>query len=75
MFDIITARAFAPIEKIINLTKNNTHILTIYYLLKGKDKKTKEELKVINHKKHKCEIINLNNKNFDRSLVVIKQNE
>tara|TARA_A200000113_G_scaffold51409_1_gene42308 strand:- start:248 stop:853 length:606 start_codon:yes stop_codon:yes gene_type:complete len=75
VFDIITARAFAPIEKIMNLTKNNTHRQTIYYLLKGKDKKTKEELKVINQKKHKCEIINLNNKNFDRSLVVIKQNE
>ena len=25
VFDIITARAFAPIEKIINLTKNNTN--------------------------------------------------
>ena len=75
VFDIITARAFAPIEKIINLTKNNTHKQSIYYLLKGKDKKTKEELKVINPKKHIYEIINLNNKNFDRSLVVIKQNE
>ena len=75
VFDVITARAFAPIEKIIRLTKNNTHKQSIYYLLKGKDKKTINELKVINQKKHKCEIINLNNKNFDRSLVVIKQNE
>ena len=39
VFDVITARAFAPIEKIIRLTKNNTHKQSIYYLLKGKEKK------------------------------------
>ena len=75
VFDIITARAFAPIEKIMRLTKNNTHKQSIYYLLKGKDKKTIEELKVINKKKHNYEIIKLDNKYFDRSLVVIKENE
>ena len=75
VFDIITARAFAPIEKIMRLTKNNTHKQSIYYLLKGKDKKITEELKVINKKKHNYEIIKLDNKYFDRSLVVIKENE
>ena len=75
VFDVITARAFAPIEKIIRLTKNNTHKQSIYYLLKGKDKKTINELKVINQKKYNYEIIKLNNKYFDRSLVVIKENE
>ena len=75
VFDIITARAFAPIEKIMRLTKNNTHKQSIYYLFKGKDKKTTEELKVINKKKHNYEIIKLDNKYFDRSLVVIKENE
>ena len=75
VFDVITARAFAPIEKIIRLTKNNTHKQSIYYLLKGKDKKTINELKVINQKKYNYEIIKLDNKYFDRSLVVIKENE
>ena len=75
VFDIITARAFAPIEKIMRLTKNNTHKQSIYYLLKGKDKKTIDELKVINQKKYNYEIIKLDNKYFDRSLVVIKENE
>lgn len=75
VFDVITARAFAPIEKIIRLTKNNTHKQSIYYLLKGKDKKTTDELKVINQKKYNYEIIKLDNKYFDRSLVVIKENE
>ena len=75
VFDVITARAFAPIEKIIRLTKNNTHKQSIYYLLKGKDKKIIDELKVINQKKYNYEIIKLDNKYFDRSLVVIKENE
>ena len=75
VFDVITARAFAPIEKIMRLTKNNTHKQSIYYLLKGKDKKTIDELKVINQKKYNYEIIKLDNKYFDRSLVVIKENE
>ena len=75
VFDVITARAFAPIEKIIRLTKNNTHKQSIYYLLKGKYKKTIDELKVINQKKYNYEIIKLDNKYFDRSLVVIKENE
>ena len=75
VFDIITARAFAPIDKIMRLTKNNTHKQSIYYLLKGKDKKTIDELKVINQKKYNYEIIKLDNKYFDRSLVVIKENE
>ena len=59
----------------MRLTKNNTHKQSIYYLLKGKDKKTIDELKVINQKKYNYEIIKLDNKYFDRSLVVIKENE
>ena len=35
-FDIVVARAFAPIVKIITVTKNITHSNTQYVLLKGK---------------------------------------
>ena len=48
--DYITARAFAPIEKIINVTKNIIHEKTIYVLLKGKSYLS--ELKFINSKKY-----------------------
>ena len=48
--DYITARAFAPIEKIINVTKNIIHEKTIYVLLKGKSYLS--ELNFINSKKY-----------------------
>ena len=50
-FDIITARAFATIEKIIRLTKNNLNKKSEYVLLKGRIKKNKRGIKIIRHKK------------------------
>tara|TARA_B100001250_G_scaffold396707_1_gene402989 strand:+ start:4324 stop:4917 length:594 start_codon:yes stop_codon:yes gene_type:complete len=70
-FDIITARAFAPIEKIIKLTHNNTTKKTKYILLKGKEQKIREELKLLNKKKFKYEIIKQNNTKLERNIVVI----
>jgi 16S rRNA (guanine(527)-N(7))-methyltransferase RsmG len=49
--DYITARAFAPIEKIIHFTKNIIHKKTIYVLLKGKSYLS--ELKFINSEKYR----------------------
>ena len=74
-FDIITARAFAPIEKIIRLTKNNINEKSKYILLKGREEKTQEELKLLDTKKYRYEIIKLDNKNQERNLVLIKNNE
>ena len=72
---IITARAFANTEKIINITKNNTKPSTKYLLLKGTIKKLKEELEVLNTKQLTYEIIKLDNKKAERHLVKINQNE
>ena len=74
-FDIITARAFAPIEKIIRLTKNNINEKSKYILLKGREEKTQEELKLLDTKKYRYEIIKLDNKDQERNLVLIKNNE
>jgi len=71
-FDVITARAFASIEKIINLTKKNNKKETEYILLKGKEQKIKEELKLLDQKKYRYEIIKLDNENQERNIVVIK---
>ena len=75
VYDVITARAFAPIEKIIKLTKNNTHQKTKHILLKGKKKIIQEELKLINKNQHIYEIINKDTKEYERNIVVIKNNE
>ena len=48
-FDIITARAFAPIEKIIRLTKNNINEKSKYILLK--EGKNTRRIKINRHKK------------------------
>ena len=74
-FDIVTARAFAPIEKILRLTKNNINKKGEYALLKGKNKKIEEELKFLDTKKYRYEIINLDNKNHQRNMVLITKNE
>ena len=71
VFDIITARAFASINKIIKLTQQNKTTTTKYILLKGKEQKIKEELKLLNQKKFKYEIINQSNTNQERNIVVI----
>jgi 16S rRNA (guanine527-N7)-methyltransferase len=74
-FDIITARAFASIEKIIRLTTNNICEKSKYILLKGREEKIQDELKLLDTKKYRYEIIKLDNKNQERSLVLIKNNE
>jgi 16S rRNA (guanine527-N7)-methyltransferase len=74
-FDIITARAFASIEKIIRLTTNNICEKSKYVLLKGREEKIQDELKLLDTKKYRYEIIKLDNKNQERSLVLIKNNE
>ena len=71
-FDVITARAFASIEKIISLTQKNNKKETEYILLKGKEQKIKEELKLLDQKKYRYEIIKLDNENQERNIVVIK---
>ena len=71
VFDIITARAFASINKIIKLTQQNQTTTTKYILLKGKEQKIKEELKLLNQKKFKYEIIKQSNTNQERNIVVI----
>ena len=73
VYDVITARAFAPIKKIIKLTKNNTHQKTKHILLKGKKKIIQEELKLINKNQYIYEIINKDTKEYERNIVVIKQ--
>lgn len=74
-FDIITARAFASIEKIIRLTTNNICEKSKYVLLKGREEKIQDELKLLDTKKYRYEIIKLDNKNQERNLVLIKNNE
>jgi len=71
VFDIITARAFASINKIIKLTQQNKTTKTKYILLKGREQKIKEELKLLNQKKFKYEIIKQSNTNQERNIVVI----
>jgi len=74
-YDIVTARAFASTEKIINITKNNRKPSTKYLLLKGTLKKIKEEIAVLNTKHLTCEIIKIDNKKAERHLLKISQNE
>ena len=74
-FDIITARAFASIEKIINLTKNNTHQNSKYILLKGKKLNIQNELKDIDKNKLRYEIIKQETTTRERNIVLIENNE
>ena len=75
LFDIITARAFASTHKILELTQNNTRKTTKYLLMKGKEKTTSKELKDIDNKRYKYEIIKQDINFFERNLVLIKLNE
>ena len=70
-YDIITARAFADINKIINITKNNITPNTKYLLLKGTIKKINKEMEVLNTKQLTYEIIKLDNEQAERHLVKI----
>jgi len=71
-FDIITARAFAKIGKIIELTRNNLKKETEYLLLKGTLQKIKEELKVLDTNQLTYEIIKQENKKQERHIIKIK---
>ena len=71
-YDIITARAFAKIGKIIELTRNNLKKETEYLLLKGTLQKIKEELKVLDTNQLTYEIIKLENKKQERHIIKIK---
>ena len=73
-FDIITSRAFATIEKTINLTKTNTHENTKYLLLKGKASNIKKELKDIDKNMFRYEIINQDTTK-ERNIVLLCKDE
>jgi 16S rRNA (guanine527-N7)-methyltransferase len=75
IFDVITARAFASIDKITKLTNTNSNKQTKYLLLKGKNKTTQEELRDIDKNLYLYEIIKQDTKTHERNLVVIKKNE
>ena len=72
-FDIITARAFASIKNIIDLTQNNTNSKSKYVLLKGREKTIKQELKDINKNKHIYEIIKQKVGPEERHVVLIEK--
>ena len=75
VFDIITARAFASIDRITKLTKTNCNKDTKYLLLKGKNKTIQEELTDIDKNLYLYEIIKLDTKTHERNMVLIKNNE
>ena len=72
-FSLITARAFATIEKILTLSENNLHQGGKYVLFKGTKNKIEEELTSLNTNKFKYEIIEQDNKEKERHFVVIKK--
>ena len=74
-FSFITARAFATIEKILKLSENNLLQGGKYVLFKGTKNKIEEELTSLNTNKFKYEIIEQDNKEKERHLVVIKKHE
>ena len=74
-FSLITARAFATIEKILTLSENNLQQDGKYVLFKGTKNKIEEELTSLNTNKFKYEIIEQDNKEKERHLVVIKKHE
>ena len=74
-YDLITARAFASIEKITGLTKTNINQNTRYVLFKGTKIKIEEELLALNTNKFKYEIINQGNQKKERHFVKISLNE
>ncbi len=72
-FDIITARAFASIKNIIDLTQNNTNSKSKYVLLKGKEQTIRQELNDINKNIHICEIIKQELGPEERHVVLIRE--
>ena len=72
-FDVITARAFSHTQNIINICNPMLKPNGKYLLLKGKATKINEEIKSINKKEHKCEIIRVKNKYEERHILLIKK--
>ena len=71
----ITARAFSSTQNILNLTEKNLNKNGKYLLLKGRIEKIEEEMAAINTNNYKYEIIELDNKKYERHIVQIKKNE
>ena len=74
-YSVITARAFSSIKNILDLTKNNLKESGRYLLLKGRAEKIEEEIAAINTNNYKYEIIELENKKYERHIVQITKNE
>ena len=70
-----TARAFSSTQNILNLTEKNLKKNGKYLLLKGRIEKIEEEMAAINTNNYKYEIIELDNKKYERHIVQIKKNE
>ena len=70
-YSVITARAFSSIKNILDLTKNNLKENGRYLLLKGRAEKIEEEITAINTNNYKYEIIELDNKKYERHIVQI----
>jgi 16S rRNA (guanine527-N7)-methyltransferase len=70
-YSVITARAFSSIKNILDLTKNNLKENGRYLLLKGRAEKIEEEITTINTNNYKYEIIELENKKYERHIVQI----
>ena len=74
-YSVITARAFSSTKNILDLTKNNLKENGKYLLLKGRAEKIEEEITAINKNNYKYEIIELENKKYERHIVQITKNE
>jgi 16S rRNA (guanine527-N7)-methyltransferase len=74
-YPTITARAFSSTQNILNLTEKNLKKNGKYLLLKGRIEKIEEEMAAINTNNYKYEIIELDNKKYERHIVQIKKNE
>ena len=74
-YSTITTRAFSSTQNILNLTEKNLKKNGKYLLLKGRIEKIEEEMAAINTNNYKYEIIELDNKKYERHIVQIKKNE
>ena len=74
-YPTITARAFSSTQNILNLTEKNLKKNGKYLLLKGRIEKIEEEMAAINTNNYKYEIIELDNKKYERHIVQIEKNE
>ena len=75
VFDLIVSRAFANIEKTLELTKKNINKNTKYLLLKGKKSTIDEELKMLDYKKYVFKTNKLDFLEKERHIVEIKIKE